>query len=80
MSAALTTATALKAEQQLRHLRHADRKRRGDFIAVSVVNTKPQISADDFSILQFIGSNLAFAATAPVKMLPTASTRRGRKK
>jgi hypothetical protein len=38
-------------------------KRRGDFIAVSVVNNRPQISADDFSILQFIGCNLVFAAT-----------------
>jgi hypothetical protein len=35
----------------------------GDFIAASVVNNKSQMSADDFSILQFIGSNLAFAAT-----------------
>jgi hypothetical protein len=40
-------------------------KRRGDFIAASVVNSKPQMGADDFSILQFIGSNLAFAATIP---------------
>jgi hypothetical protein len=41
---------------------------------VSVVNKKPQISADDFSILQFIGSNLVFAATVlhRTKMLPLA--------
>ena len=38
-------------------------KRRGDFIVASVVNNKPQMSADYFSMLQFIGSNLAFAAT-----------------
>jgi hypothetical protein len=35
------------------------REAAGDFIAASVVNNKPQINADDFSILQFIGSNLA---------------------
>jgi hypothetical protein len=53
---------------------HGGGKRRGDFIAVSVVNKKPQISADDFSILQFIGSNLVFAATVlhRTKMLPLA--------
>jgi hypothetical protein len=38
-------------------------KRRSEYIAASVVNSKPQMSADDFSILQFVGSNLAFAAT-----------------
>jgi hypothetical protein len=37
-------------------------KRRG-VIAASVVNNKPQMSADYFSMLQFVVSNLAFAAT-----------------
>jgi hypothetical protein len=54
-------------------------KRRGDFIAVTVVNNKPQISADDFSILQFIGSNLVFAATVPAsKYCHSRKTHRGR--
>jgi hypothetical protein len=49
--------------------------RRGDFIAASVVNNKPQMGADDFSISQFIGSNLAFAATLSqrTKMLHSRS-------
>jgi hypothetical protein len=33
-----------------------------DFIATSVVNNKPQMGADDFSILQSIACNVAFAA------------------
>jgi hypothetical protein len=56
------------------------REAAGDFIAASVVNNKPQINSDDFSILQFIGSNLAFAATAlhRTKMLHSRSFLRGR--
>jgi hypothetical protein len=48
---------------------HGGGKRRGDFIAALPVDNKPQMSADYFSVLKFIGSNLAFAATTP-KMLP----------
>jgi hypothetical protein len=33
-----------------------------DFIATSVVNNKPQMGADDFSILQSVACNVAFAA------------------
>jgi hypothetical protein len=36
-------------------------KRRGEFIVASV-NNKPQMSADDFSILQFVGSNFDFGS------------------
>jgi hypothetical protein len=49
------------------------REAAGRFHWVSVVNNKPQIGADDFSILQFIGSNLVFAASHPASIKSAAT-------
>jgi hypothetical protein len=49
-------------------------------VTASAVNNKPQISADGFSIVQSIGSNVAFAAQFLIeqKCCPLTLTLRGR--